>query len=151
LEEKFELTVESKLENLQRIGEFIDKAMRHYGVSDIKEIHAVQLSVDEACTNIIEHAYVNKQGTILIRCTLSSGGKKFVVDITDWGQAFDPTTIPDPNTELGLNERREGGLGIFFMKKFMDEINYTRTEGMNLLTLAKNIKKTITRSKGYGN
>jgi anti-sigma regulatory factor (Ser/Thr protein kinase) len=59
----------------------------------------------------------------------------------DWGKPFDPTTTGDPNTEIGLNERKEGGLGIFFVKKFMDEVKYVRRDNMNLLTVAKNIKK----------
>jgi serine/threonine-protein kinase RsbW len=139
VEEKFELTVESKLENLQKISEFIDKTMRHYNIVNLKDIHAVKLSVDEACTNIIEHAYLNKEGTIIIRCMLSNEGK-FVVNILDWGEPFDPTATVDPNTEIGLNDRKEGGLGIFFMKKFMDEIKYVRSDNMNLLTVAKHIK-----------
>jgi serine/threonine-protein kinase RsbW len=142
LEEKFELTVPNKLENLQKIGEFIEKTMKHYGITDVKDIHAVQLSVDEACTNIIQHAYPDrKEGVIVIRCTLSSNGEKFVVNIVDWGESFDPTIMPDPDTEIGLEERKEGGLGIFFMRKFMDEVKYVRNDNMNLLVMAKNIKK----------
>jgi anti-sigma regulatory factor (Ser/Thr protein kinase) len=72
---------------------------------------------------------------------LSENGQKFVVQIMDWGAAFDPTTLPAPDTESNLDERKEGGLGIFFMKKFMDEITYCRSDNMNLLIIAKHIKK----------
>ena len=140
MDEKFELTVESKLQNLQKISEFIEKTMKHYNIINVRDIYAVKLSIDEAVTNIIEHAYPNKEGTIRIRATLSSKGN-FVVDIMDWGKPFDPTTTEDPNTEIALNERKEGGLGIFFIKKFMDEVKYVRKDNMNLLTVARNIKK----------
>jgi serine/threonine-protein kinase RsbW len=148
VEKKFELTVESKLQNLQIISEFIDKTMRHYNIFNVRDIYAVKLSIDEVCTNIIEHAYPNKEGTIVIRCMLSNEGK-FVVDIMDWGKPFDPTTTGDPNTEIGLNERKEGGLGIFFVKKFMDEVKYVRRDNMNLLTVAKNIKKENKEQKAW--
>ena len=138
MEKKFELTVESKLENLPRISEFITETMRHYDIHNFKDIHAVQLSVDEACTNIIQHAYSGKsEGVIVIRCMLSSTGNKFIVNIMDWGKSFDPTIIPKPDTESSLNERKVGGLGIFFMRKFMDEVKYVRSKDMNLLVIVK--------------
>jgi serine/threonine-protein kinase RsbW len=148
VDEKFELTVKSKLENLQKISEFIDTTMRHFNIVDSKDIHAVKLSVDEACTNIIEHAYPNKEGTIIIRCMLADQ-EKFVVNILDWGEPFDPTATADPNTEIGLNERKEGGLGIFFMKKFMDEVKYVRSDNMNLLTVAKHIKNESKEQRAW--
>ncbi len=138
-EEKFELAVEGKLENLAKISMFIDKTMRHYHIDNLKTIYAVQLSVDEACTNIIEHGYSNKtEGTIVIRCILLD--EKFIVNIMDWGESFAPTAIPQPETESGLNERKAGGLGIYFMRKYMDEVSYFRLDSMNLLTIAKYIK-----------
>lgn len=138
MEKKFELIVESKLENLPRISEFIAETMKQLKIQNSKDIHAVQLSVDEACTNVIQHAYSNKsEGEIVIRCTLSSMGNKFRVQIIDWGKSFDPTTIPPPDTKSGLNKRKEGGLGIYFMRKFMDEVKYVCSKDMNLLTMVK--------------
>jgi serine/threonine-protein kinase RsbW len=138
VEKEFELTVNSKLENLTRISEFMTETMKHYNIQNSKDIYAVQLSVDEACTNIIKHAYSNKsEGVIVIHCKLSSPDNKFIVNITDWGKAFDPTIMPKPDTESSLNERKVGGLGIFFMRKFMDEVKYVRSKDMNLLIMAK--------------
>ena len=138
MEKEFELTVDGKLENLTRISEFMTETMRHCNIHNSKDMFAIQLSVDEACTNIIKHAYSNKsEGVIMIRCMLSSPGNKFIVNIMDWGKAFDPTIVPKPDTDSSLIERKVGGLGIFFMRKFMDEIKYVRGKDMNLLIMAK--------------
>ncbi len=139
-EKKFELSVDGKLENLAKIGLFIDQTMRHYSICSSETIYAVQLSVDEACTNIIEYGYSNKtEGKIVIRCSLTD--KKFVVEILDWAEPFDPTTLPKPDTQSQLDERKTGGLGIYLMRKYMDEVSHVRLKGMNLLTIAKYIKK----------
>jgi anti-sigma regulatory factor (Ser/Thr protein kinase) len=137
---QFEFTVDGKLDSLPKISIFIDETMQTLEIQNQKDIYAVQLSVDEACTNIIKHAYANKNdGKITIRCMLASG--RFVVELIDWGNAFDPTTLPPPDTESGLHERKEGGLGIYFIRKFMDEVSYRRSDNTNLLTIAKYIKK----------
>ncbi len=138
MKKEFELTVESKLENLTRISEFITETMRHYDIHNFKGIYAVQLAVDEACTNVIRHAYSNKSGgRIVIRCMFSSANNKFVVHIIDWGKSFDPTTAPKPDTLGNLNERRVGGLGLFLMRKSMDSIKYTSNQNVNKLVMVK--------------
>ncbi len=76
---------------------------------------------------------------IIIRCMLSELGDKFIVKIMDWGKAFDPSMMPKPDTESSLRERKVGGLGLFFMRKFMDEVEYVRKKDMNLLIMAKYI------------
>ncbi len=142
MEKKSELTVESKLENLPIIAEFVTETMKRYDIHSLKDIYAVQLSVDEACTNIIQHAYSDKTGgEIVIRCMLSSRDNKFTVNIIDWGKPFDLTSVPEPDTKSGLNERKVGGLGIAFMKKFMDDVKYARDKDRNLLIMVKHIEK----------
>jgi serine/threonine-protein kinase RsbW len=139
MEQKSKLTVDSKLENLPVIGQFVEDTMRQCQIDSQKNVHAFQLSVDEACTNVIEHAYAYKTGgKITVNCSLT--GEKFTVTIEDNGAPFDPTTIPEPNVNLGLDERKIGGLGIYFMKKLMDEVKYLRVDDKNILTLTKNIK-----------
>jgi serine/threonine-protein kinase RsbW len=140
VEKEFELTIDSKLENLTRISAFLTETMRHCNIHNSKDMYAVQLSVEEAFTNVIKHAYSNKsEGMIVIRCMLSKLGDKFIVNIMDWGKAFDPIVLPKPDTESSLNERKIGGLGVFFIKKFMDEVKYVRCKDMNLLVMVKYI------------
>jgi anti-sigma regulatory factor (Ser/Thr protein kinase) len=114
--------------------------MRQLNIKNPKDIYAVQLSVDEACTNIIQHAYSNRNsGNIVIRCKLSVRGNQFVVCIIDWGKSFDPTKVPTPNTQSNLNERREGGLGFFLITKLMDTVKYNSTQNENQLVMTKTL------------
>ena len=84
----FEFKVDSKLENLTRIGEFIVKTMKLLGIKNSKDIYAVQLAVDEASTNIMEHAYSGKnKGQILIRCMLNNLDNDFIVNIKTSGDS----------------------------------------------------------------
>jgi serine/threonine-protein kinase RsbW len=144
---ELKLTVDSKLENLPVIGQFIEDTMQQCQIDSQKAVHAFQLSVDEACTNVIEHAYAyNTQGKITVTCSLI--GERFSVTIEDNGAPFDPTTIPTPDVNQDLDERKAGGLGIYFMKRFMDEVKYSRVDDKNLLTLTKNIKKSDVTGHG---
>lgn len=137
-QEWFELDVESRLENLEIIGDFIAEKMRNSGVKEEKDIFEVQLAVDEACTNIIEHAYSGeKGGKIWIKCRLSESKKEFIVKIIDSGTPFNPETVLSPNTGAKLDERKIGGLGIFFMKQMMQSIKYVFTNKENELTMIK--------------
>jgi serine/threonine-protein kinase RsbW len=143
MEKKFKITVDSKLENLSVIGQFIEDTLRQCQIDSPNNVHAFQLSVDEACTNVIEHAYAySTSGEISVSCSFT--GEKFTVTIEDNGAPFDPTKKPDPDVNQGLDERKAGGLGIYFMKKLMDEVQYIRKDDKNLLTLTKNIKKELT-------
>jgi serine/threonine-protein kinase RsbW len=143
MEKKFKLTVDSKLENLSVISQFLEDTMRQCQIDTPKNLHAFTLSVDEACTNVIEHAYAYKtDGQITVACILTD--EKFAVTIEDNGAPFDPTTIPEPDVNQGLEGRRAGGLGIYFMKKLIDEVKYNRVDDKNLLTLTMNIKKEAT-------
>jgi len=136
----FSLAVDSRLERLGEISEFIENATRVFGLND-DQTYDVQMAVDEACTNVIEHAYRGrKDGTIDITC--EKRGNNLVVVIRDFGERFDPKQITRPRTQDPLSRRNVGGLGIFFMQKMMDkvEFKFSPSEG-NRLTMVKKIKK----------
>ncbi len=132
MKDRFELKIEGKLENLSLIGEFIGDSMRSFGLDNHK-IFDVQLAVDEACTNIIEYGYANEVGTIDIACQRK--GDEIIVIIKDKGKPFDPTSVQPPDLNASLEERKAGGLGIYFMKKLMDEVKYEFSGGKNVLTM----------------
>ncbi len=132
MKDRFELKIEGILENLSLIGDFIGDSMRGFGLDEHKTFD-VQLAVDEACTNIIEYGYANEGGMIDIAC--QRRGDEIIVVIKDRGKPFDPTSVQPPDMNASLEERKAGGLGIYFMKKLMDEVRYEFKEGKNVLTM----------------
>ena len=118
---KFKLKVEATLQNLSVISSLVSEAMKKAGM-DAAIIARVLLAVDEACTNIVLYAYPKRKGYIRLACWLN--GDDFVVSIEDKGRPFNPCLVPAPELDVALEDRRVGGLGIYFMRKFMDEISY---------------------------
>lgn len=131
------LSVPAKGEQLAAIGRFVSEAARDAGLSERKAYH-VQTAVDEACANIIYHAYdYEGQGTIEICC--ENRHDDFIVTITDHGHPFDPASVPEPDLTADLEERIEGGLGRYLMRKLMDDVRHDfRREG-NVLTMVKHV------------
>ena len=136
---RFELEVDSKLESLSIISDFISEVMGRAG-SEARSIFEVQMAVDEACTNIIQYAYPEQKGIIILVCELVDDD--FIVTIRDKGKPFDPSCVPPPDLEADLDKREVGGLGIHFMRKMMDEVSYNfDAEGGNELTMRKKLLK----------
>lgn len=129
-------TYSADYKNLDSIRDFIGEAARQAGFSS-KEVYAVQLAVDEACSNIIEHAYEGiPDGVIEISYQVGAG--KITVVIHDHGKEFDISTVRKPNLSRDLSEREVGGLGVYLIHKLMDEVHFesSRKHG-NTLTLVK--------------
>lgn len=126
----------AKFENLDQMREFAGQAAQDAGLSE-KDVYAVKLAVDEACTNIIEHAYGEGNGGD-IECTCTADQTCLKIMLRDHGKPFDPSLAPDPNLTAALEDRPIGGLGIYMMKVLMDKISYeTLGKSGNLLTLIK--------------
>ncbi|MDE3089998.1 MAG: ATP-binding protein [Chloroflexota bacterium] len=138
--QKYSLTVESRLERLSEIAEFAQAAARDSGLNE-DQVYEVQMAIDEACANVIEHAYRGRpDGTLRIEC--EKRGKEFVVTIQDSGARFDPRKVERPRTRDPLSKRNIGGLGLFFMRKMMDKVEFDfSTRHGNRLTMVKKIKR----------
>jgi serine/threonine-protein kinase RsbW len=133
---KKEIVVKSTTDNLAMIREFIKNTTTEVGISD-EIIDKIILAVDEACTNIIKHAYkYSPEGQIYIATRFADS--KFTIAITDEGQHFDPDKIPVPDLNEYYKQKRIGGLGMFLIKKLMDEVNYSTLSGnKNRVVLVK--------------
>ena len=129
-------TFEANFHSLDEIREFVGEVARQVGFSE-KEIYSIQLAADEASTNIIEHAYAGvANGSLEIDCTTTGDDLKIV--IRDHGKSFDPSSVPEPNVKADLTERKIGGLGMYLMRKLMDDVSYVSSpEGGNILTMIK--------------
>ncbi len=133
-----ELIVKSKTNNLSLIRDFVYSTALEIGI-DTEIIDNIILAVDEACTNIIKHAYKSLQeGDIIVKLEYSD--KKFTVIIKDHGAPFKPETIPDPDLQIYYRQHRVGGLGMYLMKSLMDDVKYVSVPGKyNQVRLSKNI------------
>ena len=126
----------AKFEYLDEIRDFVGEIARTGGFGD-KDVYNIQLATDEAASNIIEHAYENRSDGIL---ELSCGMKDDAITIilVDRGESFDPSAIPLPDLKADLSDRKIGGLGIFLMRKLMDEVHYEpKPDKSNVLTMIK--------------
>lgn len=131
-------TLDANFDNLDEIRELVGAAARQVGFSD-KEVYAIQLAADEASSNIIEHAYAGVTGGKL-EIELSISQKELKITMRDHGKSFDPSSVPEPNVKADLSERKIGGLGMYLMRKLMDEVSYESSpERGNLLTLIKRL------------
>jgi serine/threonine-protein kinase RsbW len=135
------MTVESRTENLEYARRFVADLARDAGFGS-EDVSKIELAVDEACTNIIKHAYkYDPTRSISISVTLSPANAerpKFVVLIQDSGMSFDASRYHDPDMREYFRRYRVGGLGIMLMKKLMDEVVYTIEPGRpNEVTLVK--------------
>jgi serine phosphatase RsbU (regulator of sigma subunit)/putative methionine-R-sulfoxide reductase with GAF domain/anti-sigma regulatory factor (Ser/Thr protein kinase) len=136
----------AKFDQLDSIREFAIQAARDAGMDD-SETYAIELSIDEACTNIIEHAYQGEnRGEI--ECTCDSNEVCLTVVIRDHGKPFDPSTVVTPDLNADIENRAVGGLGVFLMKQLMDEVHFEPLgEAGNVLTMVKRRKKGNTNSR----
>ena len=126
----------AKFEYLDEISEFVGEVARAGGFGS-RDIYNIQLAADEAVSNIIEHAYEGvKNGVLEISCGVKDGAITIVM--VDYGKSFDSSAIPLPDFKADLSERKIGGLGIFLMRKLMDEVHYeSRRDKSNVLTMIK--------------
>lgn len=132
------LVVKSTTDNLINIRDFIKDSAVSSGLKE-DVIGKIILAVDEACTNIIKHAYkYSVDGEINV--AVKADKSKFTIQITDSGNHFNPKEIPDPDIQKYHKEKKGGGLGMFLMKKLMDEVSYRNlTNNRNQVTLTKYI------------
>ena len=135
------LTVPGRFESLAQIAEFVGAAARDAGWDEDEAFH-IQVAVDEACSNIIEHAYgPDKLGEVTLTCCIESQGD-LVISIHDHGKPFDPAAVREPPIGVELEDLPEGGLGLYFMRKLMDQVEFHfDAEHGNVLTMVKRRRK----------
>jgi anti-sigma regulatory factor (Ser/Thr protein kinase) len=131
-----ELRCEARLENLERIRNFVEDGCRRAGGDD-PSCFALKLAVDEACTNIIQHGYRGR-GAGDVRLTFANDAEKMTVTIQDHAPPFAPDNIPLPDRAPGWERRAASGLGWHFIQSTMDSVEYRPDARRgNRLTLVK--------------
>lgn len=135
------LKIDSRTEHLVSVREFVSQAAVTSGFSE-EDVSKIALAVDEACTNVIKHAYkYNPDKNISI--SVSETNDEFVITIVDNGKQFDPQRLKTPDMKEYLSQYKRGGLGVFLMKSLMDKVEYEIEPGIrNRVRLVKNIPRT---------
>ena len=122
------------------IRDFVNLAAKDAGFNE-KEIYAVELAVDEACANIIEHAYDGEgKGQIECTCNNINGGLEII--IKDDGKPFDPDSVPSPDFSVDLEDLQPRGAGLFIIRNLMDDVSFTFSKNKgNILRMVKRKKE----------
>ena len=122
----------AKLENLARWMNGVSECAREQGF-DQKKIGKIELALEEALVNICNYAYPEEPGDVEVNC--QEDDSRFIIEIIDSGNPFDMTSLPAPDLPSSIEERKIGGLGIFLIKKMVDDVRYRREGNFNILKL----------------
>jgi len=128
------IKLKAELNNLPFFIEFVNQKAINNNFTP-SSVMQIELAVEEVIVNIVNYAYEEIIGEIECSCTLKNG--EIVITIVDDGKPFDMMSAEDPDIDAELEDRKIGGLGIFFIKKLMDKVLYERIDNKNRLTLVK--------------
>ena len=133
------LTITNDLAYLAQVRELVRSGVQR-GEFPAHYLNRLQIAVDEAVTNIIEHGYARQpRGSATIDLTVQVSAEAFLIEIIDQGAAFDPRSLSDVDIAAHAASGRSGGLGVFLMRKIMDRVDYRHQTGQpNRLLLVKN-------------
>ncbi len=133
-----ELTIDATVENITKVTAFVDEQLEELGCSMKAQIQ-IDIAIDELFGNIAHYAYNPEVGQATVRVDVVQEPLSVVVTFIDNGMAYDPLARRDPDVALPADEREIGGLGIYMVKKSMDEITYEYKAGQNILRIKKAI------------
>ena len=133
-----ELTLEATLENIPVVTEFVDAELASLDCP-MKAQMQIDVAIDELFSNIAYYAYNPDTGPATVRVEVERDPLAVVITFIDNGKPYDPLAAADPDTTLCAEAREVGGLGVFLVKKTMDDVRYEYRDGKNILTIKKNI------------
>ena len=134
-----ELTLEAKTENLDKVLSFVDEHLEEQECP-MKTQMQIDIAVEELFVNIAHYAYHPEVGPVTIRLEVQQEPLAVTVTFIDHGEPYDPLAKEDPDITLSAEERQIGGLGIFMVKKSMDDIAYEYKDGQNILYIKKSLR-----------
>lgn len=133
-----ELTIAATVENIQAVTDFVNVHLEALSCPPRAQMQ-IELAIDELFGNIAHYAYSPEVGSATVRVEVVQQPLAVIITFIDKGVPFDPLAAKDPDITLSAEERPIGGLGIYMIKKSMDEISYEYKNGQNILTIKKQI------------
>ena len=134
-----ELSIAATVENIEAVTAFVDEQLEALDCP-MKAQMQIDIAIDELFSNIARYAYNPDVGEATVRVEVMEDPLSVVITFIDGGVPYDPLAAADPDTTLSAEERVLGGLGIFMVKKSMDEITYRYENGSNILSIRKNLR-----------
>ena len=134
-----ELTVEAKTTNIEAVTDFVNEQLEALDCP-MKAQMQIDIAIDELFGNIAHYAYNPEIGKATVRVEVTEDPLAVVITFIDNGVPYDPLAKADPDTTLSAEEREIGGLGIYMVKKSMDNITYEYRDGQNILAIKKNLQ-----------
>ena len=131
-----ELVIEARKTNLDAVLSFIDEQLGEAECSK-KTRMTIDVAVEELFVNISSYAYDPKIGTAVVQVSVHNKPLSVEITFIDNGKPYDPLAKTDPDVTLDAEHRQIGGLGIFMVKKSMDDVQYEYKDGRNILTIKK--------------
>lgn len=133
-----EIEIKALMENLQELISFVDGHLEDMGAS-MKAQMQIDIAVEELFVNIAHYAYAPDAGEAVISVAKDKEKNQISITFADSGKPYNPLEKPDPDVTLSADERSIGGLGIFMVKKSMDDMRYEYKDGQNILTITKRL------------
>lgn len=133
-----ELHIEATIENIEKVTAFVDEELERYDCSPKAEMQ-INIAIDELFGNIAHYAYNPDKGPAVVQVEVKEEPLSVIITFIDHGKPFDPLANADPDITKAAEERSIGGLGIFMVKKTMDDIQYAYRDGQNILTIVKHM------------
>lgn len=135
-----ELNISATVENIAAVTAFIDEQLEELDCP-MKTQLQVDVAIDELFGNIAHYAYNPEVGAATVRVEVTENPLSVVITFIDNGVPYDPLAKADPDVTLSAEEREIGGLGIYMVKKSMDDISYEYKNGQNILRIKKHIRE----------
>ena len=132
------ITVEAKIENVDKVTEFVNEVLEE-NECPLKVQMQLDVAIDEIFGNIAYYAYGKGSGNATIQIEMEDNPPKITLIFIDQGTPYNPLENKDPDITLDIEDREIGGLGIFLVKKTMDELSYEYVDGQNILTMKKEL------------
>ena len=133
-----ELTIEAKTSNIESVTDFVNEQLEALDCP-MKAQMQIDIAIDELFGNIAHYAYNPEIGQATVRVEVIEDPLAVTITFIDNGVPYDPLAKEDPDTTLSIEDREIGGLGIYMVKKSMDDIAYEYKNGQNILTIKKNL------------
>lgn len=133
-----EMTTEASIENIAQVTAFVDEQLEELNCPARAQMQ-IDIAIDELFGNIAQYAYQPGNGPATVRVEVLKEPLAVVITFMDQGIPYDPLKREDPDVTLPIEERETGGLGVYMVKKTMDDVSYEYRDGKNILKIRKNL------------